>query len=95
MKIAIQDYNGKLKEVTFDVENLEIAIVHVISGDETLKLFYRDGSDLYFDASESRLEDIDEGFEIVYSPGLGINRLGEFESRLKEHSSAPSESELK
>ena len=93
MKIAIKDYSDKLKEVTFDIENLELAIVKELSGDETLHLFYRDGRTLYFDSSEDRFQNLDDGFEIVYSEGLGINRLGKYEARIRENPSAPSEGE--
>ena len=95
MKIALKDYKGSMKVVEFSMDNLRMAIIQVISGDEVLCMYYDDGKELEFDSSNSRIRDYHDDDRIVYSPDMGINEFAEYEARLRDLSSAPSESEVK
>ena len=61
-----------------EIENFEdvyLITVDVVSGDEILKVLYKDGKMEVFDSdTHSRCTDYNDGTEIVYMPGV-INLL--------------------
>ena len=64
-KIKIYDYANK--EVLIKVPRKEIKsiFVHVLSGDETGKIIFMDGTYALFDASKSRAVSFDDGYYVV------------------------------
>lgn len=87
MKIALKDYMGRMKVVEFSMDNLKMAIINVLSGDEVLGLYYDGGKTLDFDSSDCRVRDYHDEDRIVYSPDLGIDEFAEYAARLKQNES--------
>lgn len=75
MTIDIHDYAGRAKSITFDIENLDLAIMEELSGDEVLTLIYLDGTMQQFDSSDCRLESFNDGFEIMFNRASGLNKF--------------------
>jgi len=61
------------------VEDIYLASIEIVSGDEILEVLYHDGQKKRFDSLDwgkhARLEDIDEGRYDVYIPGV-LNLFG-------------------
>jgi hypothetical protein len=87
MKIALKDYMGRMKVVEFSMDNLRMAIINVLSGDEVLGLYYDGGKTLDFDSSDCRIHDNYDGDRIVYSTDLGIDLFAEYAERLNHNES--------
>ena len=71
MKIELLDYHGRRK--AFDIpekEEIHAAFIQIYSGDETLNVITRDGNTSFYDSSDSRMIDYDDGMYIVYGPGV-------------------------
>lgn len=50
-KVILHDYAGRPVEITIpDVESVTLVLLHVISGDMTLSVFYADGTREDFDS---------------------------------------------
>ena len=76
MKIELIDYKGTRK--AFDIpekDDISAAYIRIISGDETLTILTKDGNELYFDSSDGRIYDFDDGMYFIY--GGGIDKLSD------------------
>ena len=49
-KIVIRSYDGKKKSFYFDLENISVIMKYMLSGDEVLEVFYKDGTTMWFDS---------------------------------------------
>ena len=71
-KVELLNYKGE--KITVDIGELKdiyLVEMNVISGDECLTVFYKDGSVNYFDADKgTRTECYDDGGYLVYMPGV-------------------------
>lgn len=70
MKVALLDYDDE--KITFEIGNLDdiyFARIDVISGDEIMTVTYKDGTEAYFDSSECRTINFNDGGYPVYIPG--------------------------
>lgn len=53
-----------------DLDNIEEMFIKVVTGDEILHVLYKDGTDKFFDSSEDRMADFDDGIYPIYVSGL-------------------------
>lgn len=68
MKLKIFDYNNRPKEVDIgDIENIDVVVMRILSGDEVLYVIHKDGSEAVFDSSDDRIHDFDDGIYLLYS----------------------------
>lgn len=73
MKVKLMDYKGKKTE--FEIGNLEdvfVANMEVISGDEVLTVTYKDKTLKVFDSSDNRAMNFFDDSYVVYMPGLNL-----------------------
>ena len=75
MTIDIHDYAGRAKSITFDIENLDLAMMENIRGDDVLTLVYLDGTIQQFDSSDCRLASFNDGFELMFHRASGLNKF--------------------
>lgn len=61
MKFKIYDYNNEATEVDVEGKCVDHITVIVLSGDEMVKVFYKDGTDEEFDSSDCRNMDFFDG----------------------------------
>lgn len=64
IKTKIYDYNNCAKEIELR-DDLKLLFVRVITGDEVIWAYYKDGTTESFDSSDCRIDDFDDGFYIV------------------------------
>ena len=89
MTIKLLDYFGT--PVEHDVGNIEdIArmIITVLSGDETLRVIYKDYSEKFFDSSKSRMiNELDDEYELYnyLKPEESILNSEEFKNRKRSY----------
>lgn len=75
MKVKLLDYRYRATEVEIgDLDNILCAILEICSGDETLNVIYKDGRIEFFDSTDDRIQDFDDGSFIVYADG-SVNLL--------------------
>lgn len=66
-KIIIRDYASNLKEIEIkDFEKVLLIRCDIKSGDEILVVTYEDLSQLYFDSSNDRFINYDDGSQYIY-----------------------------
>ena len=66
MKVKIYDYDNKAKEINLpDDKQIKYINVRIYSGDETGFINFTDGSNIIFDASDSRCISLNDGCYIV------------------------------
>ena len=63
--MIIYNYANRPIEVELPDKTISEIFVDVITGDETGFVKFEDGSKLYFDASDDRLQDYNDGFYFV------------------------------
>ena len=89
MTIKLLDYFGT--PVEHDVGNIkDIArmIITVLSGDETLRVIYKDYSEKFFDSSKSRMiNELDDEYELYnyLKPEESILNSEEFKNRKRSY----------
>ena len=89
MTIKLLDFFGT--PVEHDVGNIEdIArmIITVLSGDETLRVIYKDYSDKYFDSSKSRMiDELNDEYELYnyLKPEESILNKEQFKNRTNSY----------
>ena len=64
-KIKIYDYANKEVLIEIPRKKIKSIFVHVLSGDETGKIIFMDGSSALFDASKSRAVSFNDGYYVV------------------------------
>ena len=64
-KIKIYDYANKEVFIKIPRKEIKSIFVHVLSGDETGKIIFMDGTSVLFDASKSRAVSFDDGYYVV------------------------------
>ena len=64
IKTKIYDYANRAKEIELR-DDLKLLVVRVITGDEVIWAYYKDGTTESFDSSDSRINDSDDGLYIV------------------------------
>ena len=64
IKTKIYDYVNHAKEIELR-DDLKLLVVRVITGDEVIWAYYKDGTTESFDSSDSRINDRDDGLYIV------------------------------
>lgn len=65
MILKIYDYDDAVKEITVPDKEIREILVHVLSGDETGFVEFTDGEKVYFDASDCRMHDFNDGLYTV------------------------------
>ena len=65
MKTTIYDYDNKPHEVELKDDAIKYIMVTVISGDEVIEVYYKDGSCEKFDSSNNRQIDYFDGVYLV------------------------------
>ena len=74
MIVELLDYEKKRSSHDIgDESRILAAFIHILSGDEVCEVLYEDGSEAYFDSSDSRLHDFDDGKYLAYMPKAGID----------------------
>jgi len=76
MVVTLLDYSEA--RIDFDIGNLEDinrAVIEVISGDEVLSIEYKNGEQKMFDTSPGRLIDYYDELYTLYDYEKGINRF--------------------
>lgn len=53
-----------------DLDNIDAMFIKVVTGDEILHVLYKDDTDKFFDSSEDRMADFDDGIYPIYVSGL-------------------------
>lgn len=75
MKVKLLDYRYRAREVEIgDLDNILCAILEIRSGDETLNVIYKGGKTEFFDSTDDRMQDFDDGSFVVYADG-SVNLL--------------------
>lgn len=64
IKTKIYDYDNRAKEIELR-DDLKRLVVQVITGDEVIWAYYKDGTTESFDSSDCRTDDFDDGLYIV------------------------------
>ena len=64
IKTKIYDYNNCAKEIELR-DDLKLLVVRVITGDEVILAYYKDGTTESFNSSDCRTDDLDDGIYIV------------------------------
>lgn len=87
MKVTLIDYDKKKREFDIgNVEDIHFADLEVLSGDEVLKVIYKDGSSKVFDSCDTyRIQSYFDDNYTVYMPG--VRNLFENEKWLNRKSS--------
>lgn len=66
MKLKVWDWNNRIKEIDLPPNKvIDHIFVHVLSGDETSIVVFKDGCSMHFDASEDRYTSYDDGSYVV------------------------------
>lgn len=66
MKLKVFDYDDRIKEIELPPNKLiDHIFVHILSGDETGIVVFKDGCSVHFDASEDRYITYDDGGYVV------------------------------
>lgn len=64
IKTKIYDYNNCAKEIELR-DDLKLLVVRVITGDEVIWAYYKDGTTESFNSSDCHTDDFDDGLYIV------------------------------
>ena len=64
IKTKIYDYANSAKEIELR-DDLKLLVVRVITGDEVIWAYYKDGTTESFDSSDCRTDDFNDGLYIV------------------------------
>lgn len=64
IKTKIYDYENRAKEIELR-DDLKLLVVRVITGDEVIWAYYKDGTTESFNSCDCRTEDYDDGLYIV------------------------------
>lgn len=73
--LTLVDYQGNKESTMIDLDNLEdvfLIEITVISGDEHVRVIYKDGRSEYASANYAAI-DCEDGSYDVYNPGQGID----------------------
>lgn len=70
MKFKIYDYNNEATEVDVNGKTIDHITVIVLSGDEMVKVFYKDGTNEEFDSSGCRNMDYFDGMYELHGTEL-------------------------
>lgn len=84
--ITIMDYNNVKKKVKIDnFDNVVRLEIEVMSGDEILRVLYKDYSVEKYDSSNSRLMDFNDAFYCIYDITKNINHLDKWKKRTSSY----------
>ena len=90
MKVGLLDYRRTRSEHEIgDLKDIVVAVVHVISGDETMWVLYKDGTEATFDSNKSRMLHFDDGRYVAYCPECWIDWLNNAGWQARESSRSP------
>jgi hypothetical protein len=76
MNIKLLDFGGNEVVVDVgDIETIKEMDITIMSGDEILTVYYKDGTEKEFDSCNYRIWDFYDGLYTLYSEDEGVNLL--------------------